>query len=363
MPVPAELRHFRAADWLHLVEGHPPAEWDGSAAAWREVQACRRWCEARNQWAAEHGWPAQLGDQLDRIREEVRVRRAVFLRSFPAAEGASADDRGERWPVPDAAGGPIAAAGAGRRAAVRRGAGRAGGSGRLRAGATAPGARRRAGRTAARRERFSRSNLARRRGRRPAWWAHDDHDLTIAEAAEITGWTPSYLAQLGRAGCGVKRAGAWHLDDADSSPSRPAADVPREQLDALAAATGTKVLTRLPLPPHDDTRESREGIYELTCELWDELVYVLAPHPVTGVPIKNEHFVRHRKGDLVHLSDREARRLLAADAVAVPGKREELVAEQLRQQIAWAQSEVEQMEARRRTLQEVAERSDDPEEL
>ncbi len=65
----------------------------------------------------------------------------------------------------------------------------------------------------------------------------------------------------------------------------------------------------------------------------------------------------------MHLSDREARQLLAAGAVAVPGEREAQAAEQLRQQIAWAQSEVEQMEARRRTLQEVAERSDDPEEL
>ena len=87
VPVPAELRHFRAADWLHLVEGHPPVGWDGSAAAWREVQACRQWSEARRRWATEHGWPAVLGDQLDRIREELRVRRAVLFRSFPEAEG------------------------------------------------------------------------------------------------------------------------------------------------------------------------------------------------------------------------------------------------------------------------------------
>ncbi len=87
VPLPAELRHFRAADCLYLVEGQPPPEWDGSAVAWRENQACRRWSEARSRWAAEHGWPAELGDQLDRIREEVRVRRAVLLRPSPAAEG------------------------------------------------------------------------------------------------------------------------------------------------------------------------------------------------------------------------------------------------------------------------------------
>ena len=126
---------------------------------------------------------------------------------------------------------------------------------------------------------------------------------------------------------------------------------------------GVKILTKLPAPPHDPSRESLEGVYELTAMLWDELVIVLAPHPVTGVLVETEHFVRHRQGDLVYLSDRDARRLLASDAVIVPGQREELVAEQLRQQVASAQAELERMESRRRGLQEVAERSDDPEEL
>ena len=43
-----------------------------------------------------------------------------------------------------------------------------------------------------------------------AWWAHDH--VTVAEAVQLTGWTPGYLARLGRGGYGVKRAGAWHLD-------------------------------------------------------------------------------------------------------------------------------------------------------
>ncbi len=43
-----------------------------------------------------------------------------------------------------------------------------------------------------------------------AWWAHDH--VTITEAARITGWSTGYLARLGRAGYGVKRGGAWHLD-------------------------------------------------------------------------------------------------------------------------------------------------------
>ncbi len=126
---------------------------------------------------------------------------------------------------------------------------------------------------------------------------------------------------------------------------------------------GVKILTKLPTPPHDDSRESREGVYELTAMLWDELVIVLAPHPVTGALVETEHFVRHHQGDLVHLSDHDARRLLASDAVVVPGEREEQVAEALRRQITQAQAQVDEMESRRRLLEEVAEHSDDPEEL
>ncbi len=56
----------------------------------------------------------------------------------------------------------------------------------------------------------------------PGWWVHDY--VTIAEAARLTGWTPGYLARLGRSGYGVKRGGAWHLD--------------RRRLLALAARRG-----------------------------------------------------------------------------------------------------------------------------
>ena len=148
-----------------------------------------------------------------------------------------------------------------------------------------------------------------------------------------------------------------------SSLAQRAAAIAQEELNELSTVRGVKILTKLPVPPHDDSRESRAGTYELTAMLWDELVYVLAPHPVTGVLVETEHFVRHLKGDLVQLSDREARRLLAGGAVVEVGVREEQEAEALRQQIAWAQAEVERMDARRQKLREVAERSDDPQEL
>ncbi len=43
-----------------------------------------------------------------------------------------------------------------------------------------------------------------------AVWLHDG--ITVAEAAELTGWSPSYLCRLGRRGLGRKQAGAWRLD-------------------------------------------------------------------------------------------------------------------------------------------------------
>lgn len=45
---------------------------------------------------------------------------------------------------------------------------------------------------------------------RPALWAHDT--VTIAEAADITGWSASYLCRLARTGLGHKRGGVWQLD-------------------------------------------------------------------------------------------------------------------------------------------------------
>ncbi len=149
-----------------------------------------------------------------------------------------------------------------------------------------------------------------------------------------------------------------------SSPSPPGAvAISREELNSLSEARGVKVLTKVPVPPHDPTAESRAGVYELTALLWDERVIVLAPHPVTGVLVETEHFVRHVKGDLVHLSDREARRLLAADAVVVPMEREQQRAEQLRRQMEQAQAELEQMATRRQMLEAVGAVSDDPEDL
>ncbi len=45
-----------------------------------------------------------------------------------------------------------------------------------------------------------------------AVWPHDG--ITVADAAELTGWSPSYLCRLGRRGLGRKEAGAWRLDRA-----------------------------------------------------------------------------------------------------------------------------------------------------
>ncbi len=44
----------------------------------------------------------------------------------------------------------------------------------------------------------------------PAVWPHGE--ITIAEAAALTGWSAGYLCRLGRRGLGRKHAGAWRLD-------------------------------------------------------------------------------------------------------------------------------------------------------
>ncbi len=83
-PVPVQLRRFIADDWLHLVQGEPPAEWDRSEALWRLLQAGREWSRARSRWAAEHGWP---DGPVDQLREELRVRRSLLTFSTPDEEG------------------------------------------------------------------------------------------------------------------------------------------------------------------------------------------------------------------------------------------------------------------------------------
>ncbi len=43
-----------------------------------------------------------------------------------------------------------------------------------------------------------------------ALWRHDE--ITVAEAAALTGWSAGYLCRLARRGFGRKEAGSWRLD-------------------------------------------------------------------------------------------------------------------------------------------------------
>ncbi len=45
-----------------------------------------------------------------------------------------------------------------------------------------------------------------------ALWAHEE--ITVVEAAALTGWSAGYLCRLARRGLGRKQAGAWRLDRA-----------------------------------------------------------------------------------------------------------------------------------------------------
>lgn len=63
------------------------------------------------------------------------------------------------------------------------------------------------------------------------------------------------------------------------------------------------------------------GLYELTALMWDQ------PTSRPGCP---ETYIRHRQGDIVRLTDADARRLLAAGAVVEPGTREAAELEQAR---------------------------------
>ena len=49
-------------------------------------------------------------------------------------------------------------------------------------------------------------------GATAAAWAHDE--ITVTEAAALTGWSSGYLCRLARQGLGRKQAGAWRLDRA-----------------------------------------------------------------------------------------------------------------------------------------------------
>ena len=40
------------------------------------------------------------------------------------------------------------------------------------------------------------------------------HEITVAEAVALTGWSAGYLCRLARQGLGRKQAGAWRLDRA-----------------------------------------------------------------------------------------------------------------------------------------------------
>ena len=44
-----------------------------------------------------------------------------------------------------------------------------------------------------------------------ALWSHE---ITVAEAVALTGWSSGYLCRLARQGLGRKQAGAWRLDRA-----------------------------------------------------------------------------------------------------------------------------------------------------
>jgi hypothetical protein len=63
-----------------------------------------------------------------------------------------------------------------------------------------------------------------------------------------------------------------------------------EAVSACADMVDVKVLNKPPRPIRDDhDRQSMAGTYELTAELWDELVIVLVPHAVTGQLVEKEH--------------------------------------------------------------------------
>jgi len=75
--VPRHLAEFDPRDWRPLVTEKPPPGTE-NVECWLDLTACVLWGEARERWAAEHGWP--LGDLVDRVREQIAVRRSILRR-------------------------------------------------------------------------------------------------------------------------------------------------------------------------------------------------------------------------------------------------------------------------------------------
>lgn len=124
--------------------------------------------------------------------------------------------------------------------------------------------------------------------------------------------------------------------------------------DRLSQARGLRVLTEDPFaPPHEDhPGVDMSGVYEILCLFWEEPYIILAPHPVTGALVETQRHARHRQGDLAHIGNLQARRLLAAGAIARPGEREaaelarvEAYAAQVKSQSDAAQQRMEAKQA------------------
>jgi hypothetical protein len=136
-------------------------------------------------------------------------------------------------------------------------------------------------------------------------------------------------------------------------PSWPDEDRHRAAAKTMSEANGgIKVLTRMP-PPPENTGPDLAGVYELICDVWSEPYIVLIPHPVTGVLVETHHAKRHVRGDLVSLNHAQASRLLAADAVAVPGAREARQRAELQRLLKAQQAELDTLERRSAEAQAV----------
>lgn len=79
------------------------------------------------------------------------------------------------------------------------------------------------------------------------------------------------------------------------------------------------------------------GKYQLVAEVWDRIL------SDPGQPYNFERFV---KGDVVTLTDSEAKRLVSSGAFVKPGEFERLAVEQLKAQLALAEAQVEAAQAR-----------------
>ncbi|GAB2907023.1 hypothetical protein GCM10027047_01620 [Rhodococcus aerolatus] len=91
--------------------------------------------------------------------------------------------------------------------------------------------------------------------------------------------------------------------------------------------------------------------YELVAQRWDEII---SKH---GEPL---NFVRHVRGDLVDLTEVEAKRLLKAGAVVEPGSRERAAAEAARAQYEAALAALPDAVREQLTADGAASDGDDP---